>query len=195
MPMPPWRSCRCLAKTRPPDIALEHGGAEIGIFARIERRARVMRRDPPVLRREAEGDGDVERRQRLHLPVEPVERIGPEAVGPGEAGPEMLDAEPLEPAHRIGEAMILVMEPLADAECRRPPGEPFERRLGRAVLAQETHVEMPVVGRALRLLVARRGTPGLRQIIEAVPVNAGAMRSEQVGRAVDSPGLPLLGAE
>jgi hypothetical protein len=41
---------------------------------------------PEMLGREAEGDGDVEVGERLHLPVEPVERAGPEAVGPAQPG-------------------------------------------------------------------------------------------------------------
>jgi hypothetical protein len=36
----------------------------------------VVRRDAEMLGREAEGDGHVEIGERLHLPIEPVERIG-----------------------------------------------------------------------------------------------------------------------
>src|SRR5260370_41918545 len=66
----------------------------------------------------------------------------------------MPDAEPFQPHRRVIEAMVLEMEPLADAEPRRVIGEMPRRPLRRAVLAQQPHVEMPVIGRALRLLVA-----------------------------------------
>ena len=54
-----------------------------------------------------------------HLSVEPFERVGPEAVGPAQAGTQMADAELAQPAHRVVEPVVLEMEPLADAEMRR----------------------------------------------------------------------------
>src|SRR3712207_3344662 len=67
-------------------IAPDHLCAELGEFLRHQRRTGVVRRDAAMLRREAEGDGNVELGERLHLPIEPVQRVGPEAVRPGEAG-------------------------------------------------------------------------------------------------------------
>ena len=130
-----------------------------------------------MLGREAEGDGDVEVAQRLHLPVEPAERVGAEAVGPGKAGAEIGHAEPLHPGHRVVEPVVLEVEPLAEAQFGRVARELLDRGLRRAVLAQEAHGEVAVVGGALGLLVARRRFPGLGQVVEAVPVDARARGS------------------
>ena len=54
-----------------------------------------MRFDAEMLGGEAEGDRRIEVGERLHLPVEPVERIGAEAVGPAETGTQLGDAEAL----------------------------------------------------------------------------------------------------
>src|SRR5437773_12280969 len=124
-----------------------------------------------MLRREAEGDRYLEGFEDSHHAVEPRLGIRPEAVGPGKAGAQMPDAEPLQPQGRVIETVVLEMKPLADAEPRRVIGEMPRRPLRRAVLAQQPHVEMPVIGRTLRLLVAGRRRPSLRQIVEAVPVN------------------------
>src|SRR5688572_11471406 len=133
-----------------------------------------------MLRREAERDGHVEILERIHLPVEPSERIGPEAVGPGDAGAQVTDAEPPQPVHRLIEPVVLEMEPLAYSEIGRVATELVRRRLWRAVLAQQPHVEVPVIGRALRLLVAGGGAPGLRQVVKAVPMDALDPAGEQL---------------
>src|SRR5204862_7168719 len=85
----------------------------------------------------------------------------------------MLDAEPLQPGRSVVEPVILEMKPLADAERRRVIGEMPRRSLRRAVLTQQPHVEMPVIGPALGLLVAGRRRPRLRTTIEARPVDGG----------------------
>src|SRR5690606_7876097 len=113
------RKRSCLGGT----IAADHAGAELGIFLRNERRARVMRRHCAMLRGEAECERHVEISKRGHLPVEPLERIWAKAVGPRQAGPHMLDPEPLHPSHRIVQPVVLEMKPLAQAECRGEPSE------------------------------------------------------------------------
>src|ERR1700716_1796435 len=80
--------------------------------------------------------------------------------------------KPLQPGRSIVEPVVIEMEPLADAEPWRVIGEMPRRPFRRAVLAQQPHVEMPVIRRTFRLLVAGRRRPGLRQIIQAVPVDA-----------------------
>ena len=77
-----------------------------------------MRLNAFVLRSEAVRDRNVERLQRFHLPVEPVERIRPIIVGPTDARPNVLHAEILQMPNGIVEPMIFEMEPLADAHVR-----------------------------------------------------------------------------
>src|SRR5215475_8591401 len=72
-----------LPRHGPGRIAAHHGGTELRIFVNHLRRAGVMRRDPAMLRREAERDSDSEIRQRIHLPVEPGQGIRAATVGPG----------------------------------------------------------------------------------------------------------------
>src|SRR5438046_528844 len=56
-------------------IAGDHISAEVRKLLRIVRRARVMGTRAEVLRGEAEGDGDVEIRECLHLPIEPGKSV------------------------------------------------------------------------------------------------------------------------
>ena len=63
-------------------IAIDHAGTEIGEFLAFNRGTGVVWRNAPVFRREAESHRDIEVTKRIHLPVEPVERIWAEAVGP-----------------------------------------------------------------------------------------------------------------
>ena len=76
----------------------------------------MMRRDPTVLWREAERDRHVEFRECLHLAVEPYIRIWPEGVCPAQSCPDVLHPEAAEPLHRIVQAMIFEMKPLADTK-------------------------------------------------------------------------------
>ena len=129
---------------------------------------------PAMLGREAEGDGDVERLERPHLPVEPARRASGRKLS-AQLRPVRRWRTPrsLQPAHRVVEPVILEVEPLADAELGRVArAKCRSAQLRRAVLAQQAHVEVAVVGRALRLAVPRRGGPGARQVVEAVPVDA-----------------------
>src|SRR5215213_2854302 len=107
----------------------------------------------------------------------------------------MTNTEPVEPAHRVIEPMILEMKPLANAQRRRVPGKAIHREFGAAVLAQESHVEVPVIGRSLRLSMAGGGNPSFRQVVEAVPVNARCASDKKISGSVDTPSLDLFGAE
>ena len=121
--------------------------------------------------------------------------FGREAVGPGQPRAHVAHAEPLHPGDRLVEPVVLEMEPLAQPEGGREGAEALQCELRRAVLAQQPHVEVPVIGRAFRLLVARRCLPRARQVVEAVPVDARRAAGEQRGGALEAPRLHLFGAE
>src|SRR5437588_7460551 len=101
----------------------------------------MMASDAAMLRREAEGDRDLELGQRVHLAVKPAESVGAKAVGPGETGPKMSHAQSPHPSHRFVQPVILKMEPLAQPHDIRRFGKGFETELRPAVLAQQPHVE------------------------------------------------------
>src|SRR5690349_25139986 len=111
-----------------------------------------MGRDAAMLRREAEGDGDVEFCKRLHLPIEPGQRVGAEAVGPGQAGSQMANAEPAQPVNDLVDAVILEMKPLAGADGGSVLQRLLRARYGRADLAQQTALEIPVIEGSYRVL-------------------------------------------
>ena len=176
-------------------VALDHPPAEIGEHRRVVWRAGVVRLDAEMVGREAEGDGGVERLERFHLPVEPVLPAVAVAVPPAKPGAQVGDAELLHPAHRVVEAVVVPVEPLHDAHLRRVFAEVVERELGRPVFPDQPHVEMAVIGRALRLLVAGRRLPGARQVEQRVPEDARHPAEQQLGGAVDAELLDFLGAE
>src|SRR3954464_6135415 len=91
--------------------------------------------------------------------------------------------------------MIVEMEPLADAEIGRVIREDAGGAFWGAILAQEAHVEVPVIGRALGLLMPRRRWPGLRQVEQGIPVDARHPPDQQFGGAAQSELLHLLGPE
>jgi len=62
-----------------------------------------------MLGREAVRDRGIERLQRLHLAVEPCVGFGPEAIGPAQAGPQILDAEILETVELRGDAVEIAL--------------------------------------------------------------------------------------
>src|SRR5437868_9533280 len=163
-------------RTTPPcrrrSVPAAHARAELGEFLVDLRRAGVMRRNAAMFGRETERERNLEILKCLHLPIEPGECIGAETIRPGEAGAQMLDSKALQPTHRVVEAMILEMEPLADPECGRVACEPLGRELGGSVLAQQTHGEMPIISGAFGLLMAGRRRPCAWQVVEAVPMNA-----------------------
>src|SRR5690606_28120557 len=122
-------------------VSADHIAAKAREFVRHQRGARMMRHEAAMLWREAEGSGYVKVRQRFHLPVEPVERIRPETVGPRKAGTNAGHTQPLHPFHGIVQPVILEMEPLHQPNFWRVLGEMFKRRLRRAIFAQKAHVE------------------------------------------------------
>ena len=69
--------------------------------------------DPSVLGCEAEGYSDGELLKRLHLAIEPSERIWAKAVGPRNPRSHMFDAKPPEPANCLVQSVVLIVEPLA----------------------------------------------------------------------------------
>src|SRR4051812_44816768 len=103
---------------------------------------------------EAECNRCVEVLQRLHLPVEPAERVLPKSIGPAETRPEMGHPEPLKPFDGFVKPRVVIMEPLHDAHAGRVAGKMVERELRSAVLADQPHVEMAVVARPFRLAMA-----------------------------------------
>ena len=71
----------CLAHRVGGRVALGHLGAEIGEGLGIARAGGVVRLHAKVFGGEAIGHHHIEFGERFHLPVEPVERAGAEAVG------------------------------------------------------------------------------------------------------------------
>src|SRR5204863_6730959 len=133
----PVRMCSFHASAASARIAPDHARAEIGELVDVFRGARVMRTHAGALGRKAERQGDVERFERLHLAVEPCLRVRPVPVRPAQAGTQMSDAEPLQPADGAIEAWILEVKPLADAELGRALREARRRAFWGAVLAQQ----------------------------------------------------------
>ena len=75
---------------------------------------------------EAVRDGDVERFERFHLPVEPGRGIGTVPVGPAQARSQAPDAQLLQPSHRLVQPRVLIMEPLVDSELGGVIGDVIE---------------------------------------------------------------------
>src|SRR5689334_1246954 len=91
--------------------------------------------------------------------------------------------------------MILEMEPLAESKHGRVVSEALERHFGRAVLPQQSHMKVPIVGGAFCFLVASGGGPSLWQVEETIPMDPGAAPGKKLRGARDAPGLHFLGAE
>jgi hypothetical protein len=106
----------------------------------------MMGRYAAMFGREAKGNGNLEFCERLHLPVKPVESIGAKAVRPGQTGSEVAYAKPPHPFHRFAQPVILEMEPLTQPQNACRLGKRVDAELRLTILAQQTHVEMPVVG-------------------------------------------------
>ena len=103
-----------------------------------------------MLGREAEGDGHVEIGRAPPSAGRTSRARSAESCPPSESPVRRyVTPSSLHPAHGVVQPVVLEMEPLADAQFRGESRELVERRLGRAVLAQQPHVEMAVVGRAL----------------------------------------------
>src|SRR3954447_10221897 len=80
-----------------PRVALHHRGAEFGELRRVPWRAGVVGENAAMLRREAEGYRQVEVTERVHLAIEPIERVRPEAIGPRKTRAQMPDAQSFQP--------------------------------------------------------------------------------------------------
>src|SRR5947209_20313870 len=63
-------------------IAVDHPGAEVGEFLADKRGTGMMGRQAPVFWSKTEGYRHVELAEGIHLPVEPIERVRAETVGP-----------------------------------------------------------------------------------------------------------------
>src|SRR3954451_14176493 len=99
----------------------------------IARRARVVGPYAFTLGSEAERERHADPLQGTHLPIEPRLRAGPEAVRPAQARSQVRYTQFAHPVHRIVEARILEVEPLAEAQFGRERCEIVQRQLGRAV--------------------------------------------------------------
>src|SRR6476620_4716473 len=102
-----------------------------------------MRSDPHVLRSEAERESGAERLQRLHLAIKPCFRVFTVPIRPTYSSAQILHAKTLEPFDGEIQPRIFIVKPLADAHAA---GKRFRGKLGRAVLAQESHIVMAIVG-------------------------------------------------
>src|ERR1051325_871470 len=60
---------------------------------------------------------------------------------------------------------------------------------------KQAHVEMTIVSGTFGFAVPRRSRPRLRQVIQAVPVNARHASDEQLSRAAQAELLNLFGAK
>src|SRR5690606_30370027 len=176
-------------------IPLDHPRAELGEPLRLARRAGVVRGDPQMLGCEAEGYRHVEIREGLHLPIEPLQRIGPEAVRPGETGAQVPYAEALHPRDGIVEPRVVEVKPLHEPHLAGIFGEMLECLLRRPVFSEQAHVEMTVIAGAFGLAMTRRGAPAMGQVEEAVPEDAGHPTNQQLGGAIDPEDLHLFGPE
>src|SRR5258708_13605785 len=99
----------------------------------------------------------------------------------------MSNAELPQPAHGGIEPMVLKMKPLANPERRRARREGIDPYFRSAVLADEPHVKMTIIGGALSLLMARRPRPGLGQVEQAVPLNPFNAANHNLRRTTNPP--------
>src|SRR5690349_20899330 len=153
-------------------VPTSHPGTKVGKLTNAARGTGMVGANAAGLGSKTEGQRDVELVQRGHLAVEPRLRAGTMAIGPAQSRPQMTHPQAPEPAHCIVEPVILEMEPLADAHFGCVLHKLGRGGLGRAVFPQQSEIEVPIVGRPLRLTMSRRGGPGPRQVVEAVPMNS-----------------------
>src|SRR3954463_3858514 len=142
----------------------------------------MMWGDPAVFGRKAERQRHLEFREGVHLSIEPLDGVGAEAVGPGEAGSEMLYAEAAHPAHGLLQTVIVEMKPLAQPHHVRILFEGLASDFRRAVLAQQSHVEVPIVGRSLGLPMPSCRFPCRGKVVKAVPMNPWGSSRQQFCR-------------
>src|SRR5438067_3314235 len=87
-------------------VPVDHAGAEVREFLGDERRAGMMGGYATRLRSETECHRHVEIGERIHLPVEPIERIGTQTVGPRQPSSQVAHAEPPHPRRCVCQPMI-----------------------------------------------------------------------------------------
>src|SRR6266404_3603498 len=172
-PMVSSSGCATTATTLPPSfpahiglssITSGHLRAEIGELFDVPRRAGVMRADTFVLWCETEREGHLERFDGLHLPIEPLQRVGSKVISPAQAGAKMADAQIPQGLHAVFKPVVFKMEPLANSELGSEAGELPEGPLGTAIFADQPHVEVTIVRGAFRLAVTRGCGPCARKI-------------------------------
>src|SRR5207249_336154 len=143
-------------------VAPHHFHAKLGEALRTTRRTGMVRLDALRFRSETKSQGNVKLLQCAHLAVEPFERPRPQAVGPAQAGPDVSYPQLPQPSYCIMEPMIIEMEPLANADRGSVAREVTGREFRNPVLSQQPHMEVAIVGRALRFAVTCGRWPGTR---------------------------------
>src|SRR5690348_13031563 len=116
-------------------VPANHTRAKVAKFIDFLGRTGVMRSNPPLLRREAECESDIESFEGLHLPIEPRLPARAKRIGPAQTGTYVGDAQFAQPSHGIIQAVVFKMEPLANSDFRRVAGKRAQGALGRAVFA------------------------------------------------------------
>ena len=98
-----------------------------------------------MLGSETERNSHFEGLEQVHLPVKPLFGVWATVVRPTQARSKLSHAQALKLCGPILQAVIFEMKPLTDAQRWRVVGEQATRLFGRAVSAQQTHVEVPVI--------------------------------------------------
>jgi hypothetical protein len=127
-----------------------------------------------VLRGEAQSRGHLELLEGAHHAIEPRKGSRSEAVGPAQPRTHISDTEVAEYLDSFFEAMVLEVKPLADSQLGGMASEGLQSGLCGSVLTNQPEIEMPVIRRALGLLMPRRRRPCPGQVEQGVPVNAGS---------------------
>ena len=146
-------------------IALDHRFAEICILKEIHRGTGVVRNDSAMFGCEAKGQRDFKLCEGCHLLIEPVHCARSKTVSPAKACSQVTHAQSAQPPDCIVKSVVLEMEPLADSKLRSARFEAAARRFWGAILAEQPHVEMPVVRRSLCFPVTCGRLPSAREII------------------------------
>src|SRR5256885_7269530 len=115
--------CRC-------GIASYYPFSEFRKGVCILRRTRVMGRNTQMLGGKTQRECRIKWFESGHLTVEPFLRVLAETICPTDASPYVANLESAKPFNSGVEAMIFVMEPLANSEAlRKFPGSHFRRAI------------------------------------------------------------------
>lgn len=95
-----------------------------------------MRGEPSMFGRETVSDCYFKLFESAHLAIEPVERVGAEAIGPGQPGTQIGHPKSFHPRNGVLQSFIFEIKPLNKAHIRCVPREFFECQLGRAILSK-----------------------------------------------------------